>query len=113
MENIHPAAIKPKINKNKYINVIRNKYSNFSSNIKGGYNSNEYMTANQIYDDSNTNPNLADIIDKDNDSNIYENEIKEEVKKDELDGKRDYKYIGALATMAGQIGVILYWFITS
>lgn len=36
MENIHPAAIKPKMNKGKYINIIKKKYANIDRQIKGG-----------------------------------------------------------------------------
>jgi len=79
MENIHPAAIKPKVNKRRYMNIIREKYSKLEKKMKGG--DEETVINNEIQ--------------------VVEN------------GGTDYRYVGALATMVGEIGLILYWFIMS
>jgi|LakMenE18May11ns_1017448.scaffolds.fasta_scaffold9135009_2 hypothetical protein len=86
MENIHPAAINPKVNKKKYMNKIREKYGIIDTNEK------RIVGGNENLDEVNSN-NEVDIKDNERKSN--------------------YMYIGGLVTMVGQLGVMLYWFIKS
>jgi hypothetical protein len=92
MEKIHPASINPKMNKNRYINKIRKTYASKveECKMKGG-----------------NDENIEEIISNSN-SNIEKVEAA-------INGNNNtnYKYVGALATMAGQVGVILYWFMIS
>ena len=94
MEKIHPASINPKMNKNKYINKIRKTYASKNEECKMRGGNDERIE--EIISNSNSNSNIEKVEEVINDNN-----------------NTNYKYVGALATMAGQVGVILYWFMIS
>jgi hypothetical protein len=87
MNNIHPASINPKINKNRYMNIIKQKYRGIdiqkTSKIIGGANN----------------------------SNIINNNIENNAEDDEKIS--NYLYMGGLTAMFSQLGTILYWFLIS
>jgi hypothetical protein len=102
MEKIHPASINPKMNKNRYLDKIRKTYASKKEECKmrGGNDEKiEEIISNSNNNNSNSNSN----------SNIEK--VEEAINGN--NNNTNYKYVGALATMAGQVGVILYWFMIS
>ncbi len=87
MNNIHPASINPKINKNRYMNIIKQKYRGIDIQ------------------------KASKIIGGEHNSNIINNNIKNNAEDDEKIS--NYLYMGGLTAMFSQLGTILYWFLIS